>query len=47
VELRNPAAHSEAVGRDRVEKLRAQVMGVGCEGVLVRVAKAKGAGAGV
>jgi hypothetical protein len=43
VELRNPAAHSESVGRERVEQLRAQVMGVGCEGVLVRVANAKGA----
>ena len=41
VDLRNPAAHSEAVRRERVEKVRAQVMGVGCEGALVRIAKAK------
>ena len=44
VDLRNPAAHSEAVSRERVEKVRAQVMGVGCEGALVRIAKAKSAG---
>jgi hypothetical protein len=41
VEIRNPAAHSEAVSRERVEQLRALVMGVGCEGVLVRLARAK------
>lgn len=44
VDLRNPAAHSEAVSRKRVEKVRAQVMGVGYEGALVRIARAKGAG---
>lgn len=44
VELRNPAAHSEAVGRERLETVRALVMGVGCEGALVRIAKAKRAG---
>ena len=37
--LRNPAAHSEAVTRERVEKVRAQICGVGCEGLLVRMAK--------
>jgi hypothetical protein len=42
VELRNPAAHSGSVSREQVERMRAQVMGLGCEGVLVRVAKAKG-----
>jgi hypothetical protein len=42
LELRNPAAHSEAVSRERVERLRALVMGVGCEGILVRLARAKG-----
>jgi hypothetical protein len=42
LELRNPAAHSEAVSRERVEQVRAQVMGVGCEGILVRLARAKG-----
>jgi hypothetical protein len=41
LELRNPAAHSEAVSRERVEQVRAQVMGVGCEGILVRLARAK------
>ncbi len=44
VELRNPAAHSESVSRERVEKVRGLVMGVGCEGALVRLAKAKRAG---
>jgi hypothetical protein len=42
VELRNPAAHWESVGREQVEMVRAQVMGVGCEGALVRIAKVKG-----
>lgn len=41
LELRNPAAHSEAVSRERVEQVRAQVMGIGCEGILVRLARAK------
>ncbi|MFO7904514.1 MAG: hypothetical protein R6U98_17760, partial [Pirellulaceae bacterium] len=40
-ELRNPAAHSEAVTRERVEQVRARVCGVGCEGLLVRMAKGK------
>jgi hypothetical protein len=41
VELRNPAAHSGSVSREQVERMRAQVMGLGCEGALVRIAKAK------
>jgi hypothetical protein len=41
LELRNPAAHSEAVSRERVEQVRAQVMGIGCEGILVRLARAQ------
>jgi hypothetical protein len=41
LELRNPAAHSEAVSRERVEQVRAQVLGIGCEGILVRLARAK------
>jgi hypothetical protein len=44
VELRNPAAHSGSVSREQVERMRAQVMGLGCEGALVRMAKAKRAG---
>ena len=44
VDLRNPVAHSEAVGRERVEKVRGQVRGIGCEGVLVRLARAKASG---
>ncbi len=42
LDLRNPAAHSEAIGRERAERVRSQVIGIGCEGVLVRVARAKG-----
>ena len=41
VELRDRAAHSETVTRERVEKVRAQVCGVGCEGLLVRMARSK------
>ncbi len=46
-ELRNPAAHSQAVDRERAERIRAQVLGIGCEGLLVRIARAKRAGPGV
>ena len=42
LDLRNPAAHSEAIGRERAEKVRSQGIGIGCEGVLVRVARVKG-----
>jgi hypothetical protein len=41
VELRNPAAHSEVVGRDRCRRVRDGVLGIGCEGLLVRVARGK------
>ena len=41
VELRNPAAHSEVVDRDRCTAAREAVLGIGCEGVLVRVARGK------
>jgi hypothetical protein len=41
VELRNPAAHSEVVDRDRCTAVREAVLGIGCEGVLVRVARGK------
>lgn len=46
VKLRNPAAHSEAVAREVVAKLRADVLGIGCEGLIVRLARAKLRGGG-
>lgn len=41
VELRNPAAHSHALRRGEVEEFREQVLGIGQEGLLVRLARAK------
>jgi len=38
--LRNPAAHSALLDRDRAVQLREQVMGIGCEGLVVRLARA-------
>jgi hypothetical protein len=40
-ELRNPAAHSEVVDRDRCTRVRDGVLGIGCEGLLVQVARGK------
>lgn len=37
-EVRNPAAHAEAVSREAVTQLRAQLVGVGCKGALVELA---------
>ena len=37
-DVRNPAAHTERVPRDRATELRDRMVGVGCEGVLVRLA---------
>jgi hypothetical protein len=39
--LRNPAAHTEVVDRDRCTRMRDSVLGIGCEGLLVRVARGK------
>lgn len=44
VRVRNDAAHDEAVDSDRVSALRAQVVGIDEEGLLVRVARGKGRG---
>ena len=41
IELRNPAAHKEAVSHERMGRLRRDVLGIGCEGLLVRIARAK------
>lgn len=40
-DLRNPAAHSTLLDRDRAVQLREQVMGIGCEGLVVRLARAR------
>ena len=38
---RNPAAHTTRVGREEATELRARLVGVGCEGELVRLAKVR------
>jgi hypothetical protein len=40
-EARNPAAHGDAVSRDVVIRWRDQLLGVGCEGVLPRLARVR------
>lgn len=40
-EIRNPAAHSSALDRETVRKLRNKYIGVGCEGDFVRLAKVR------
>ena len=41
LELRNPAAHSRAVGREEMGRWRQNLLGIGCEGLLVRIVRAK------
>lgn len=41
VEVRNPAAHSEALDRERAVRQRAAVLGIGCEGLIVQLARVK------
>jgi hypothetical protein len=40
-QLRNPAAHNEAVSRDQIGRWRQDILGIGCEGLLVRAVRAK------
>lgn len=40
-EIRNPAAHSSAVDRETVRRLRSRYVGVGCEGEFVRFSKVR------
>jgi len=40
-ELRNPAAHRVVLSRDQVSEIRESVLGIGQEGLLVRVARAR------
>ncbi len=42
VEVRNPAAHSAAIDRECVTKMRDRVLGVGQEGLVVRVVRGRG-----
>jgi hypothetical protein len=39
--LRNPAAHERMVAREEMGRLRQMVLGIGCEGLLVRIVRAK------
>jgi len=39
VEIRNPAAHGQKTTRDAVVTGRGEVMGIGCEGTIVRLAR--------
>ena len=39
--LRNPAAHSQACTRDQVGARRQEILGIGHEGIIVRLARAK------
>jgi hypothetical protein len=41
VELRNPAAHSSAAGRDAVATRRREILGIGLEGTISRIARVK------
>ncbi len=41
LELRNPAAHSRSVRREEMGRWRQDLLGIGCEGLLVRIARAK------
>ena len=41
-ELRNPAAHSKAVGREEVLRVRDDLLGIGRPGVLVELVGRKG-----
>lgn len=40
-DLRNPVAHSALLDRDRAVRMREHVLGIGCEGLVVRLARAR------
>ena len=42
VEIRNPAAHGGRVTRDQVMARRAEIMGIGSDGLIVRMGKVGG-----
>jgi hypothetical protein len=37
--VRNPASHGNPVARERIEQLRASLIGVGCKGTLIELAE--------
>jgi hypothetical protein len=39
--LRNPAAHEERITRGRIAEWRQKILGIGCEGLLVRIVRIK------
>jgi hypothetical protein len=39
--LRNPAAHDERITRERIAAWRQKILGIGCEGLLVRIVRIK------
>jgi hypothetical protein len=41
LEVRNPAAHDEVMGAERIARERERVLGIGCEGLLVRLARVR------
>ena len=41
LELRNPAAHDERITRERIAWWRQRILGIGCEGLLVRIVRIK------
>lgn len=40
-DLRNPAAHDRTVTREEMGRLRQSILGIGCEGLLIRIVRAK------
>jgi hypothetical protein len=41
LKLRNPAAHDERITRERIAAWRQRILGIGCEGLLVRIVRIK------
>jgi hypothetical protein len=41
LELRNPAAHEARITRERIASWRQRILGIGCEGLLVRIVRIK------
>lgn len=41
LDLRNPAAHAERVTREQIAGWRQRILGIGCEGLLVRIVRVK------
>lgn len=39
--LRNPAAHGEDIDRERLAQRRCELLGIGCEGLVVQVVRVK------